>query len=302
MRRHDGHAVSIETPASPLMKIAGAQIDITIANVDRNLSRMRDVAAETARQGARLTVFPECALPGYCFESLDEARPHAQTVPGPATESIAETCRKLDVFVVFGLLEREASGPKLYNACALVGPRGLIGAYRKVHLPFLGIDRFTTPGDAFGVHEADGVRVGMHICYDGAFPEAGRVMALDGADLLVLPTNWPPGSQCTSRPVINARAMANNVYCAAVNRVGTERGFRFIGGSKICDPSGDELAAAPQADEAILYADIDPARARRKHIIRVPGKHEISRFADRRPETYGRIVEPASKSEVPVRR
>jgi predicted amidohydrolase len=77
--------------------------------------------------------------------------------------------------------------------------------------------------------------------------------------------------------------------------VGTERGFRFIGGSKICDPSGDELATAPHADETILYAEIDPARARRKHIIRVPGKHEINRFADRRPETYGRIVESVRK-------
>ncbi len=287
---------------STTVKIAGAQIDIALGDASRNLARMEDVVAETARQGARLTVFPECALPGYCFESLDEARPHAETIPGPATERLAEVCRRLDVFVVFGLLEREATGARLYNACALVGPQGVIGGYRKVHLPFLGIDRFTTPGDGFRVHEAGGLRIGMHICYDGAFPEAGRVMALGGADLLVLPTNWPPGSQCTSRYVINARAMENNVYFAAVNRVGTERGFRFIGGSKICDPSGDELAAAPHADEAILYAQIDPQRARRKHIIRVPGKHEISRFADRRPETYGRIVEPVSKAEIPVRR
>lgn len=282
---------------SNLFKIAGAQIDIALADVDRNLARMRDVVAETARQGARLTVFPECALPGYCFESLDEARPYAQCVPGPATESLTELCRKLDVFVVFGLLEQDAAGAKLYNACTLVGPSGLIGNYRKVHLPYLGIDRFTTPGDGFRVHEistasAGDVRVGMHICYDGAFPEAGRVMALDGADLLVLPTNWPPGSECTSRYVINSRAMENNVYFAAVNRVGVERGFRFIGGSKICDPSGDELASAPHTEEAILYAEVDPARARRKHIIRVPGKHEISRFADRRPQAYGRIVEP----------
>jgi predicted amidohydrolase len=279
------------------MKIAAAQIDIALAEPDRNLARFEDIVAETARQEARLTVFPECALPGYCFESLDEARPHAQTIPGPATERLAEACRRLDVFVVFGLLEREESGPQLYNACALVGPQGVIGSYRKVHLPFLGIDRFTTPGGRFNVHETGGVRIGMHICYDGAFPEAGRVMALAGADLLVLPTNWPPGSECTSQHVINARAMENNVYFAAVNRVGTERGFRFIGGSKICDPSGDELAAAPHADEAILYAEIDPARARRKHIIRVRGKHEINRFADRRPETYGRIVEPVSSTK-----
>jgi predicted amidohydrolase len=272
------------------MKIAAAQIDIQLANVDQNLARMDDILRESARKGAQLTVFPECALPGYCYDSLAEAMPFSQTVPGPATERLAETCRKLEAFAVFGLLERE--GELLFNACALVGPSGLLGCYRKVHLPYLGIDRFTTPGDSYAVYEAGSVRVGMHICYDGAFPEAGRSMALDGADLLVLPTNWPPGSQCTARFVINARAMENNVYFAAVNRVGTERGFRFIGESKICGPDGNELASAPHTEETILYAEIDPVKARDKHLVRVPGKHEINRFADRRPETYRRLLDP----------
>jgi predicted amidohydrolase len=131
----------------------------------------------------------------------------------------------------------------------------------------------------------------MSICYDGAFPEPSRAMALDGADLIVLPTNWPPGAECTAEFVINTRAMENNVYYMAVNRVGVERGFRFIGKSKICGPNGDVLALANHEDETILYAEIDPAKARRKRIIRVPGKHEIDRFADRRPEMYGRLVE-----------
>ena len=120
----------------------------------------------------------------------------------------------------------------------------------------------------------------MSICYDGAFPEPSRAMALEGADLIVLPTNWPPGAECTADFVINTRAMENHVYYAAVNRVGDERGFRFIGKSKICGPSGDVLAIANHADETILYAEIDQALARRKRIIRVPGKHEIDRFAE----------------------
>ena len=83
----------------------------------------------------------------------------------------------------------------------LIGPEGVVASYRKVHLPFLGIDMFVTPGDRpFAVHGAGEVRVGMHICYDGSFPEAGRVMSLLGADLLALPTNWPP--------VRNARPIA----------------------------------------------------------------------------------------------
>ncbi len=273
------------------MKIAGVQMDVALGEVQQNLERMIGSLEETASQGAKLTVFPECALTGYCFDSLDEARPFAEPVPGASTERMSEVCKRLNVFAVFGMLE--ADGERMFNACVLVGPDGVLGTYRKVHLPFLGIDRFTTPGDRpFGVVDAGGVRVGMNICYDGAFPEAARVMALAGADLIVLPTNWPPGAEATADYVINARAMENCVYYMAVNRVGTERGFRFIGRSKICDTNGNPLDDAPHEDEVILYADIDTANSRKKRLVRVPDKHIIDRFADRRPEMYELITAP----------
>ena len=95
-------------------------------------------------------------------------------------------------------------------------------------LPYLGVDRFTTPGDRpFAVHEAAGMRIGMNICYDGGFPESARVLALLGADLVVLPTNWPPGAECMAGCVVNARAMENNIFYASCDRVGTERTFPF---------------------------------------------------------------------------
>ena len=273
-----------------MIKIAGAQIDVVFGDREQNLARIGSALRETAKQGARLTAFPECALPGYCFESLDEARPHAETIPGPSTQRLAGLCRELDAFAVVGLLE--ADGDRIFNAAALIGPGGVIGSYRKLHLPYLGVDMFTTRGDRPpATWLAGDLRVGMSICYDGAFPEASRVMALDGADLIVLPTNWPPGAECTADFVINTRAMENNIYYLAVNRVGAERGFRFIGKSKICGPGGELLAVANHQEETILYAEIDPAKARRKRVIRVPGKHEIDRFADRRPEMYGRLVE-----------
>jgi predicted amidohydrolase len=273
------------------MKIAGVQMDVTIAEVDRNLGAMIGHLRETTARGARLTVFPECALCGYCFNSLDEARPFAQTIPGPATERLREACAELGSYTVFGLLEIE--GTKLFNAAVLVGPTGVIGCYRKVHLPFLGIDMFTSFGDRpFAVHNAGELKIGVNICYDASFPEAARTLAILGADLIVLPTNWPPGSECTAASVINARAIENAVYYMAVNRVGSERGFDFIGRSKISDPSGVTIAESQGVGEEILYAEIDPARSRRKHIIRVPGKHEIDRLADRRPEMYGLLVEP----------
>src|SRR5690606_19402416 len=95
----------------------------------------------------------------------------------------------------------------------------------------------------------------------------------------------------TAECIINARALENHVYYIAVNRVGVERGFEFIGDSKICDPSGRVLARACHRDETILYAEVDSERARNKHVVRVAGKHEIDRFADRRPERYGRIAQ-----------
>jgi len=272
------------------VKIACAQIDVRFAEVSVNRARIAERLRETAGKGAQLVVFPECALPGYCFDSLEEARPHAEPIPGPSTEALVPLLRDRGQHAVIGMLESQ--GERLYNACVLLGPAGVVGHYRKVHLPFLGIDRFTTPGDlGFGVTEVGQVRVGMNICYDGSFPEAARAMALEGADLIVLPTNWPPGSECTAAHVIPTRAMENHVYYAAVNRVGTERGFAFIGQSKICDPSGEILAEAPHDQESILYAEVDAAQARRKRIVRIPGKHEIDRIADRRPEMYHRLVQ-----------
>jgi predicted amidohydrolase len=275
------------------MKIAGVQMDVIIENVDRNLGRMIDRLRETTAAGARLTVYPECALSGYCFGSLEEARPFAQTIPGPATETMRAACAELGCYSIFGMLELD--GSKIYNAAVLVGPTGVIGSYRKVHLPYLGIDMFTSFGDRpFAVHNAGELKVGMNICYDASFPEASRALAILGADLIALPTNWPPGAECTAASVINARAIENAVYFIAVNRVGSERGFDFIGRSKIVDPSGQTLTESQGLGEEILYAEIDPAKSRRKHIIRVPGKHEIDRLADRRPEMYGLLVEPHS--------
>jgi 5-aminopentanamidase len=273
------------------IKIAVAQIDIAFADRERNLARMIQVLEETAGQGAKLTVFPEAALTGYCFDSLDEARPHAEPIPGPSTRRMTDECRKLGCHVVYGLLE--ADGERIFNACVLVGPEGVVATYRKVHLPFLGVDRFTTPGDRpFAVHEAAGMRIGMNICYDGGFPEPARVLTLLGADLVVLPTNWPPGAECMAGCVVNARAMENNIFYAACDRVGDERGFHFIGQSKICDPSGRVLAEAAHDREAILYAEINVSAARQKKIVRRAKLHEIDRIRDRRPEMYGPIVAP----------
>jgi predicted amidohydrolase len=199
-------------------------------------------------------------------------------------------CKAHEVFAVFGLLEKD--GDRLFNACALVGPQGLIGVYRKTHLLHLGVDRFTTPGDKpFQVFDLGGLRVGMLICFDGSIPEAPRVLTLLGADLIVLPTNWPEGAMCSAEHLPPVRAMENHVYFLAVNRVGTEKGFTFVGRSRLVDCGGSTLAEAEGDQEGMFYAEIDPDLARQKRVVIIPGAYELDRIASRRPEFYGPLME-----------
>ena len=236
-------------------------------------------------------VFPECALSGYGFSSREEGLAHAVSLESAPVRSVVEACKRHECYCIFGLLERD--GDRLYNACVLTGPEGVVGSYRKVHLPFLGIDMFVDPGDRpFAIHDAGGLKVGMHICYDGGFPETARVLALLGADLLVLPTNWPTHSECAAEHMIPTRAMENTVYVMAVNRVGMESGFDSSAPARSLIPAGGVLARAGAESEEVIQAEIDPAIARRKHLVRVPGRHEIDRIADRRPRFYGPLIAP----------
>ncbi len=273
------------------MKIAAVQMDVQIGNCDANMQTMLAHLSTTTSQGASLTIFPECALTGYCFDQLDEAKLYAQPADGPASLAFADLLKTTGGYVIYGMLEPSSDG--VYNAAVLVGPQGVIGTYRKIHLPHLGVDTFSAFGeDPFKVYDIDGVNVGIGICYDSAFPESIRCMALQGADLIALPTNFPAGAEMMTRNVINTRAMENAVYFAGVNRIGTERGFRFIGESLIVAPSGKTIQQASGTDEEILYADIDVELARNKRVIRTPGKHAIDRLADRRPEMYAALTEP----------
>ena len=268
------------------VKIAGVQMDIAFADVEANLNKIHDRLKQTTSADAALTVFPECTTTGYCFASFEEAFEYSQDPQGDSIKQVCEMCVDLKTSTVFGFLERSDDN-RLYNSVALVTASGVAGCYRKIHLPLLGVDRFTTPGTcADAVFAAGDLKVGLNICYDSSFPEAARSLALAGADVIALPTNWPPGSGRVADFIPNARALENNVYYMSVNRVGTERGFEFIGKSKICDPKGGVLASADHADEEILYATIDPAEARQKHLIAIPGQHEVHRFNDRQPSTY----------------
>jgi len=267
---------------------AAVQMEPKFAAPKENLEAVLGWAEEASKCGAQLIVFPECALTGYCFESREEAMAVAEPIDGKSVREISHWCKSRNCWLVVGTLERDDE--RLYNAALLVGPNGLQAVYRKIHLPCLGVDRFVDPGDIpFQVHSTPVGRIGLHICYDAVFPEAARVMALDGADILCLPTNWPEGAKPVAELVPRVRALENRVYFIAANRIGEEGGSKFIGMSQIADPFGNWLAVANEPKETLLVSEIDLTEARRKRIVFVPGRYEVDRIGDRRPEFYKTI-------------
>jgi predicted amidohydrolase len=275
----------------PPTSLALVQTDCTLADTAGNLAMLLRKLNAAADAGAELIVFPECVLGGYGFATRADALASAEPIPGPATDAVARACAARGVWCVFGTLEREAAA--LYNSAAVVGPHGLVGCYRKTHLPCVGADKFTDPGRGpIGVFDLDGLKVGVGVCFDGGFPEFPRVLALLGADLILLPTNWAERAMTTARVVPPARALENAVYFAACNRVGTESGFRYIGRSSIHDPSGAPLAVVDHDREDVLFARIDPAAARQKRVVNTPGEYEVDRVNWRRPELYGVLTAP----------
>ncbi len=271
------------------IRVAGVQMNPKLADVAGNLARCLGLMKTAAEGGAQLIVFPEAALSGYVFRSLEEAIPAAEAIPGPSTDVVADVCRRLNVHAVVGLLERD--GEDYFNASALIGPEGLIGKYRKLHLPYLGVDRFLRPGNlAPSVHETPLGRIGLSICYDLDFPEYPRVLALMGAQLIVTITNWPDDIEFVPDHVVQTRARENVVNHIAVNRAGEERGVRFIGRSMAVDPRGVILVEGKHFTEDLIFANIDPAATDQKHRVVIPGELETDMLEDRRPEFYGLLA------------
>ncbi len=270
--------------------VAGVQMNCALGAPTANRAALIERLHRAADRGAKLVVFPECVLSGYGFSSREQARAAAEPLPGPGTDAVAAACAKLGVWAVFGLLET-AAGDKLYNACALVGPTGFVVGYRKMHLPCLGADRFTDPGDRpFAVHDLGGLKIGMNICFDGSFPESARILTLLGADLVVLPTNWATNARKMAELVSAARGWENHIYYLAVNRIGDESGFRYIGLSSAADYMGNVMHFAPEGEEAIFTIEVDPHAAAQKRVVTCAGVYEIDRVNWRRPELYGPLV------------
>jgi 5-aminopentanamidase len=279
--------------------VAALQFDPKLGAVEANLDRVAGLVADAAGAGAVLAVAPEAAVTGYAFDSLEEALPVARAATAVAQDRLAELSARHRIAIVCGTLVAESDD--VYNAALLTLPDGARYVYRKLHLPFLGVDRVATPGsDPPWVVDIGPMRIGVLICYDLRFPEAARICALEGADLIALPTNWPIGVEFHPELFAPARAAENHCYLLAADRVGTERGTTFMGRSRLVDPDGTVLGEASATGEELLLGEVDPDAARVTRVRRRPGEHEWDTIADRRPGLYGRLLSPGVDRLRPV--
>ncbi len=272
-------------------RFAAAQMESAVLDTQANLEKIIARMEEAAASKADVVVFPECALSGYALTS-EEASAIAEPIPGRLTESLINACRANRISIAVGIIEKGPDG-RIFNACALLSPDGVLGVYRKTHLPYLGVDRFLAAGDEIaGPFETDAGRLGILICYDLRFPEAARGLAVAGAQVLLISTAWPQTATLYSDYAARTRSAENGVFLVAANHVGQERGSRYLGRSLITGPDGEMLAEAPPDQEIILYADVDLSRSDEKRRIFVPGEYELDIFGDRRPELYGDVTKP----------
>jgi len=244
-----------------------------------NLSRALDRITQAARQGAQVICLPELFRSQYFCQRQDPALfDLAEPIPGPTTEALARVARERHVALIGSVFERRAPGVYHNTAVVIDASGGLAGLYRKTHIPDdpLYYEKYYfTPGD-LGYRAFDiGVgRIGTLVCWDQWYPEAARLVALQGAQVLFYPTaiGWHPAEKQAEGArqydawvtIQRAHAIANGMYVAAVNRVGHEGpaggGLEFFGGSFVADPFGVVLVSASQGREEILYAECDPVR------------------------------------------
>ena len=239
---------------------------------DDNLARALERVEQAARDGARVVCLPELFRSRYFCQKEDaSAFALAESVPGPSTDAIAKLAASYEIAVVTSVFERRTEGLYHNSAVTLDADGAVAGVYRKMHIPDdpLYYEKYYfTPGDLGFVSVATRyARLGTLVCWDQWFPEAARLAALAGAQILVYPTaiGWQfDEGEATDRAqhdawetVQRAHAIANGIFVAAINRVGAEGGIRFWGRSFVADPFGRVLARASSTEEETLLVECD---------------------------------------------
>ena len=267
-----------------MTRVVCQQLAPRVADLEANRSLTAAAVARAVDDGAAVVVLPELATSGYVFESREEAASVAITTKHPVFADWAREAARGGTVVIGGFCEQGDDG-LLYNSAAVVDGTGVVGTYRKLHL----WDReqlFFEPGsEPPRVFDTAAGRIGVLICYDLEFPELTRLLALAGAELVAVPTNWPlvdrPRGEHPPEVIIGmAAARVNGMFVACCDRTGTERGQEWTGGTAIIDQTG--WVVASQGGEGPAAADLDLARARDKRL----GERNDA-LGDRRPELYG---------------
>jgi predicted amidohydrolase len=226
---------------------------------------------------ANLIVIPELANSGYNFESKKQANELAEEISKSVfVEFLIAEARKNNSFIVSGI--NESDNDKLYNSSVLVGPKGLVGKYRKIHLFLNEFDFFERGDIGLPVFDIGFCKIGMLICFDWIFPEVWRILALKGAEIICHPSNLVLPYAQQAVPV---HGMINRTFNITANRYGTERDITFSGKSIISGPFGKTLITASPDKDEVLIAEIDLSLARNKMIT--SRNHAIN---DRMPEEY----------------
>lgn len=256
-------------------------------DVDAGLDRIAKHVEQARADGAALVAFPEAALGGY-LSDLDGAAPPppALRVDGPEIARLVETAG--DTVVVAGFCEDD--GARQYNSAVAVGAGRVLGVHRKVHQP-LSEDATYAAGSGFAAFDTPVGRMGMMICYDKAFPEAARALALDGAEIVACVSAWPSARTNAAADLAEdrwtrrfdlfdrARALENQVVWVSANQSGEFGSLRFVASAKVVDPGGEVLATTG-VGEGVALAEIDvPAAV-------TAARRYMGHLRDRRPQAY----------------
>lgn len=271
-----------------MVRVACLQLAPRIGEPEANGRRATAALRGAVDAGADLVVLPELVTSGYVFASADEARSAAIGLDDPVLRGWSQAAGRGDAVVVGGFCELAEDGA-VYNSAAVVDGSGVLAVYRKAHL----WDReklwFAAGPSAPVVVDTRVGRIGVAVCYDLEFAEVPRALALEGAELVCVPTNWPlvdrpDGERPPEVVAAMAAARANRVFVACCDRTGEERGQRWTEGTAIVGADGWVLDEAGPGEGA-AWAQVDLADARAKDLTELA--HCLD---DRRPELYGRLV------------
>jgi predicted amidohydrolase len=255
---------------SDAVRVAAIQMNCHLADVTANLAQAEALLMEVAGQ-ADVACLPELFNTGYHLDALGQrlfdlaepvpAGPHG--LAGPTVTRLCELAARLDLAIIAGLAERDplATG-LLYDSAVLVNRHGHVcGRYRKSHL-YPTEHCFFRPGDALPVFELDGLRVGLAICFEAAFPPIFSTLALQGAQVVFNPSAVPVGYGYLQDLRTRARAQDNQFFVVAINHVGAEADVTYCGQSQVADPRGDVVSLAPDDRPAAIVAELDLALIR----------------------------------------